>query len=110
MKAKSIPAGFHSLVLSLVVRDAEAAIEFYMQVFGAKKRRVFHITDAKIGYAELQIGDSILLLSDEFPEMNIFSPKLPEGNTSFSLFLYVEDVDSVFEKAVSAGSTIRVKR
>lgn len=106
MKAKSIPEGFHSLVPSLVVRDAEAAIEFYVRVFGAKKLRVFHVADGKVGYAELQIGDSILMLSDEFPEMKIFSPKLPEGNTSSSLFLYVEDVDSVFEKAISAGATI----
>lgn len=106
MKEKAIPEGFHSLIPSLVVRDAEVAIAFYMQVFDAKRRRVFHVADGKIGYAELQIGDSILMLSDEFPEMKIFSPELPEGNTSFSLFLYVEDVDTVFEKAVSAGAKI----
>ncbi len=106
MKAKAIPEGFHSLIPSLVVRDAAAAIEFYKRVFGAKTRRVFHAPDGSIGHAELQIGDSILMLSDEFPEMNIFSPKLPDGNTSSSLFLYIENVDAVFEKAVSAGATI----
>lgn len=106
MKAKAIPEGFHSLTPSLIVHDSAKAIEFYQQVFGAKKGRVFKIPDGRVIYAELQIGDSMLMLSDEYPEMNIFSPLSPGGGTSASLFLYVEDVDAVFAKAVSASATI----
>ncbi len=77
MKAKAIPEGFHSLTPDLVVSDVAEAIEFYKRAFGAKKRRVFHRPDGSIVHAELQIGDSILMLSPEFPEMNVFSPQSP---------------------------------
>ncbi|MCZ7356667.1 MAG: VOC family protein [Candidatus Methanoperedens sp.] len=106
MKTKAIPEGFHSLTPDLVVRDAAEAIEFYKRVFGAKKRRVFHGPDGSIVHAEIQIGDSILFLSPEFPEHKVFSPQSPEGGTSTSMFFYVEDVDAVFAKAVSAGATV----
>ncbi|HEY9206884.1 MAG TPA: VOC family protein [Candidatus Methanoperedens sp.] len=106
MKTKAIPKDFHSLTADLVVRDAAEAIEFYKRVFDAKKRRVFHGPDGHIVHAEIQIGDSILLLSPEFPEHNVFSPQSPGGGTSTSMFLYVEDVDAVFSKAVSAGATV----
>ena len=106
MKAKAIPEGFHSLTPDLVVRDVEAAIEFYRSAFGAKKRRVFHGPKGSIVHAELQIGNSILMLSPEYPEMNVFSPLSPGGGTSASLFLYVDNVDAIFEKAVSAGVTV----
>ncbi len=88
------------------MRDAKAAIEFYKRAFGAKKRRVFHGPDGSIVHAEIQIGDSILMLSPEFPEMKVFSPQSPGGGTSASMFLYVEDVDAVFAKAVSSGATV----
>ncbi|MCZ7391802.1 MAG: VOC family protein [Candidatus Methanoperedens sp.] len=106
MKAKAIPVGFHSLTPDLVVNDVAAAIEFYKRAFGAKKRRVFHGPGGGIMHAELQIGNSILMLSPEYPEMNVFSPLSPGGGTSASIFLYVDDVDAVFEKAVSAGVTV----
>ncbi len=106
MKAKAIPEGFHSLTPDLVVSDAAEAIEFYKRAFGAKKRRVFYGPDGRIVHAEIQIGDSILLLSPEFPEMNVFSPQSTGGGTSASMFLYVEDVDAIFAKAVSAGATV----
>jgi PhnB protein len=106
MKAKAIPAGYHSLTTVLVVRDSAEAIEFYTGAFGAKKRRIFHGPDGSIVYAEFQIGDSILLLSPEFPERNVLSPQSPGGGTSSSMFLYAEDVDAVFTKAVSAGATV----
>ncbi len=101
MKTKAIPEFFHSLTTDLVVRDVAAAIEFYKQAFGAKKKRVFHGPDGSIMHAEIQIGDSILMLSPEFPEMNVFSPQSPGGGTSASMFLYIENVDAVFAKAVS---------
>jgi|SRR5665647_18468 len=106
MKVKAIPEGFHSLIPSLIVNDSVKAIEFYQQAFGAKKRRMFNMPDGHTIYAEIQIGDSILTLTDEYPEMKAFSPLSSGGGTSASLFLYVEDVDAVFTKAVSAGATV----
>ncbi|CAG1001828.1 MAG: VOC family protein [Candidatus Methanoperedens sp.] len=106
MKSKAIPEGFHSLITDLVVRDVKAAVEFYERAFGAKKRRVFHGSDGSIVHAEIQIGDSILMLSPEFPEHNVFSPQSPGGGASASMFMYVEDVDAVFAKAVSSGATV----
>lgn len=69
MKAKAIPEGFHSLTPALIVSDVAAAIEFYRKAFGAKKCRVFHGPKGSIVHAELQIGNSILMLSPEFPEI-----------------------------------------
>jgi len=106
MKVKAIPEGFHSLIPSLIVNDSVKAIEFYQQAFGAKKRRMFNMPDGHTIYAEIQIGDSILTLTDEYPEMKAFSPLSSGGGTSTSLLLYVEDVDAVFTKAVSAGATV----
>ncbi len=106
MKAKAIPEGFHSLTVDLVVGDVAAAIEFYKRAFDARKRRVFKGPDGSIVHAELQIGNSILMLSPEYPEHNVFSPLSPRGGTGASLFLYVTDVDAVFAKDVSAGATV----
>ncbi len=106
MKVKAIPEGFHSLAPDLVVNDVEAAIEFYRNALGAKKRRVFHGPGGSIVHAELQIGDSVLMLSPEYHEHNVFSPLSPGGGTSASMFLYVQDVDAVYGKAVSAGATV----
>ncbi len=106
MKIKAIPEGYHSLTTDLVVKDVNEAIEFYRKVFDAQKRRVFHGSDGSIVHAEIRIGDSILMLSPEFPEMNVFSPLSTGGGTSASMYLYVENADAVFEKAVSAGSKV----
>jgi PhnB protein len=85
MKAKAIPEGFHSLTPSLIVSNSAMAIEFYQQVFDAKKRRMFTMPDGKTIYAEIQIGDSILVLMDEVPEMKAFSPLSSGGGTSAGL-------------------------
>ena len=106
MKAKAIPEGFRSLTPSLIMSNSTKAIEFYQQAFGAKKRRVFTMPDGYTIYAEIQIGDSILVLSDEIPAMKVFSPLSSGGGTSAGLVLYVEDVDAVFKKAVSAGAKV----
>ncbi len=106
MKTRAIPEHFHSLTPNLIVRDIEEAIEFYKSAFGAKKQRVFHGPDGSIIHAEVQIGDSILMLSPEFPEREVLSPLSPGGGTSVSMFLYVEDVDAVYEKAVSKGAKV----
>ena len=105
MKIKAIPEGYHSLTPDLVVKDVAEAIEFYKRAFGAQKRRFFHGPDGNIVHAEIQIGDSILMLSPEFPEMKVFSP-ITRGGTSASIYLYVENADAVFEKAVSAGGRV----
>jgi uncharacterized glyoxalase superfamily protein PhnB len=104
-KVKPIPKGYHTLTPALSVRDADKAIEFYKQVFGAKERARYYMPDNKtIMHAELKIGDSILTLNDEMPEMKCFSPQ-SIGGTAVALYTYVPNVDKVFEKAVAAGAT-----
>ncbi len=107
MKVKAIPEGFHTLTLTLVVRECAQAVEFYKNAFGARVHRIFYGPDGKkVIHAELEIGDSILMLSDEFPNMNVFSPQSPGGGASAGIFMYVEDVDEVFNRAVSNGATV----
>jgi PhnB protein len=98
--------GFHNLTPCLVVKDANKAIEFYTKVFGAQENYRNHAPDNKsIMYAELTIGDSKLVLSDEFPEMDSLSP--PEiGKSPVSIYLYVDDADRTFEAAVSEGAEV----
>lgn len=104
---KNIPKGFHTLTPTLIIQGANEAIQFYKQAFGAKVRRVFYGPDGNtVGHAELEIGNSILMLSDEYPTMHILSPKSPGGGTSMSLYMFVDNVDKVFSDAVSAGATM----
>jgi uncharacterized glyoxalase superfamily protein PhnB len=103
-KAKAIPDGFHTVTPYLAVRDAAKAIDYYKRAFGAVERFRMPTPDGKIAHAEIQIGDSILMLSDEAPEMGAVSPQALKG-TAVNIFLYVPDVDAVFQKAVSAGAT-----
>lgn len=104
---KPIPDGYPQVVPYLCVDGAEAAIEFYSTVFGATERMRMPGPDGTIGHAELEIGDSLVMLSDEFPGMGARSPKAI-GGTPVTLSLYVEDVDAVFERATQAGaSTLR---
>jgi PhnB protein len=105
MAVKPIPEGYHSLNAYLAVDDAAAAIEYYSEVFGAKERFRMDGPDGRIGHAELQIGDSVLMLSDPMPQSNYKSPK-ELGGTSAGLLLYVEDVDAIVSKATETGSTL----
>jgi uncharacterized glyoxalase superfamily protein PhnB len=89
----------------MTVRDAARAIEFYKQAFGAKEKGVMKGPDGKIMHAELIIGDSIFMLADEFPEFGSMSP-LSTGGSGMGLHIYVEDVDSAFDRAIGAGATI----
>jgi PhnB protein len=100
-KVKPIPTGYHTVTAYLVVNDAPKAIEFYKQAFGATERGRMAGPQGKIAHAELQIGDSIVMLSDEM--MGNKSPQTL-GGSPVSLFLYVEDVDSSFKRAVGAGA------
>jgi len=99
---RPVPEGFHTATPTLVVRDAAQAIEYYKKVFGAEEVMRMPSPDGKISHAELKIGDSIIFLSDEFPNMGGKSPQTLGGFTG-SIYLYVPDVDDVFERAVAAG-------
>jgi PhnB protein len=105
MGTKPIPEGYHTVTPYLAVEDATQAIEFYQRAFGATERSRMPGPDGKIAHAEIQIGDSIIMTSDPFPQSTIKPPKQIDG-TSVSIFLYVEDVDSVVQDAVDAGGTI----
>ena len=98
---KPIPEGYHSVTPYLVVDDANAAIKFYERAFGATEKFRMPMGD-RVGHAELQIGDSVVMLADEFPDMGHLGPKSRGGPTS-SILLYVEDVDTAFNKAINAG-------
>ena len=103
MAVKSIPDGYHSLTPYLVVRDAAKAIEFYAKAFGAVELYRMPM-GGKIGHAEMKIGDSIFMLADEFEGMSNPTPdKL--GGTAVSLMIYLDDVDTVFKRAIGAGAT-----
>ena len=103
---KPIPDGYHSVTPTLTVRGAADAIEFYKKAFGAQEIMRFPGLDGKtIMHAEIKIGDSRIMLSDEIPQMNCLSPQ-SVGGASSGIFLYVENADATFNKAVSAGAKI----
>lgn len=110
-KVKPIPTGYHSVTPSLVFRGAKEAIEFYKKAFGAKVTFQHDRPDGKIMHATIKIGDSILMLADECPpheghkESCVRSPA-DLGGTSISMYLYVKNVDAVFDKAVENGATV----
>jgi PhnB protein len=99
---KPIPDGYHAITPYLIVANAAAAIEFYRSVFGATVLMTMPMGD-RIGHAELKIGDSVVMLSDEWPEMGMRGPKA-HGGTSVGLMLYTPDVDAMFARAVKAGA------
>lgn len=102
---KPIPEGYHSVTPYLVCRNASDAIEFYKKAFNAIEIMRMADPGGKIGHAEIMIGDSRIMLADEFPDMNALSPE-SIGGSPVSLMLYVEDVDKRFELAVQAGATV----
>lgn len=97
-----IPKGYHTITPSLTCRDAAKAIDFYKKAFGAQELMRMPSPDGKIGHAEIKIGDSVVFISDEFPGRT--AAPSPTATPSSSLFLYVEDVDAVYNRAVSAGA------
>ena len=104
-KVKPIPEGYHSVTPYLCCRDAASAIEFYKSAFGATEVMRMGAPDGKVGHAEIRIGDSRVMLADEFPEMGFLSPQ-SVGGSPVMLHLYVEDVDATVPKAVAAGAKI----
>ena len=101
---KPIPDGYHSVTPALTIKGAAEAIEFYKKAFGAQELNRFPGPDGKsIMHAEIKIGDSSIMLCDEMPQMGCLSPK-STGGPSGSIYLYVQNSDDVFNKAVSAGA------
>src|SRR5215469_2494188 len=100
-----IPEGYHSVTPYIHCNDAAAAIEFYKKAFGAVVTTKMPGQDGRIQHAELNIGDSYIMLSDEFPERNVFGPK-HFGGSPITILLYVESADKTVEQAVAAGAKI----
>jgi PhnB protein len=104
-KPKPIPEGYHTATPYLIIKDAAKAIEFYKKAFGAKEMMRMSQPDGRIGHAEIKIGDSPIMLADEFPEMGARSPQ-SLGGSPVSILLYVEDVDAFAKQAVTAGTKV----
>jgi PhnB protein len=108
MAVKPIPDGYHTITPFLAVEEAAEAIEYYKRAFGAEEKMRMHGPDGKIGHAELQIGDSLIMLSDPFPQSTVRPPG-EVGGTTASVFMYVEDVDAVVKQAVDAGAKVTME-
>ena len=100
----AIPKNYPRVTASLSVDGASAAIDFYADVFGATERMRMDSPDGRVGHAELQIGDSVIMLADEYPEMDIVGPK-KIGGTPITLSVYVEDADAAMARALAGGAT-----
>ena len=103
---KPIPDGYHTATPYLIIGGAGDAIEFYKKAFGATELFRFPTPDGKIGHAEIKIGDSPIMLADEFAEMGYKGPQ-SLGGSPVSIMIYVTDVDSIFNQAVAAGATVK---
>jgi PhnB protein len=103
--AKPIPDGYHAVTPYLIVKGAARAIEFYAKAFGARELFRMAGPDGRVGHAELQLGDSRVMLADEHPEIGAKSPQTI-GGSPVTLHLYVEDVDATVARAVGAGARL----
>jgi PhnB protein len=99
---KPIPDGYHSVTPYLIINGATAALDYYTRAFGAIELFRMPAPEGKIGHAEIKIGDSPIMLADESPEMGYKSPQ-SLGGSPVSIMIYVEDVDTVFNRAIAAG-------
>ncbi|HBA72939.1 MAG TPA: glyoxalase [Geobacter sp.] len=104
-KIKSIPDGYHTVTPYLIVTNTDKAIEFYKEAFGATESMRLTSPDGKVMHAEIMIGDSPIMLCDECPDWNALSPQTI-GGTAVSIMLYLEEVDTVVDRAVAAGATL----
>ena len=103
MAVRPVPEGYSAITPYLIIAGAANAIDYYKQVFDAQELMRFGGPDGTIGHAELQIGDSRIMLADENPQMGYRSPKTLGGSPT-SLMLYVDDVDQVFSRAITGGA------
>jgi len=104
-KPNYVPEGYRTITPYLVVKGGAKAIDYYTKVFGAKELMRMEAPDGRVGHAELQIGDSHIMLADEHPEMNIRGPQ-SLGGSGVGILVYVPDVDHVFQQAVDAGAKV----
>ncbi len=105
-ESDTTPANYHSVTPYLCVDGAAAAIDFYREVFEATERGDRYVgPDGKIGHAELRLGDSVIMLADEHPDIGFLSPR-SIGGSPVVLHVYVPDVDSVFARAAKAGGRV----
>jgi PhnB protein len=102
MAVKPIPDGYRTVTPYLIVKGAAKALEFYKKALGAEERVRMPGPEGKIMHAEMQIGDSMIMLADEFPQMGAVSPQ-SLGGTPVGICLYVQDVDTLFKRAIAAG-------
>jgi PhnB protein len=99
-----IPEGYHSVTPSITTRNAAQAIEFYKKALGAEELMRMPGPNGQVMHAEIKIGNSIVMVNDEFPDWGIRAPQTL-GGTPVSLFLYVNDVDRAYQRAIAAGAT-----
>jgi PhnB protein len=104
-KVKAIPEGLQGATPYLCCQDAAAALKFYADAFGAMETMRFAEPDGRVGHAEFKVGEAVIMLSDEYPEMDIRGPR-SLGGTAVMIHLYVDDVDAVVRRAVAAGATL----
>ena len=105
MPVKPIPDGYHTATPYLIVKGAAEALEFYKRAFGAEERMRCPMPDGRMGHAEIQIGDSVVMLADEFPEFEAKGPA-SLGGTPVGIRLFVTDSDAVYKRAVAAGAKV----
>lgn len=101
---QSKPMGYNSVQPYLIIKDCAAALEFYKKAFAVTERMRMTRPDGRIGHAEIQVGDSVIMMADEHPDMDAFSPS-HYGGSPVSLHIYVEDCDAAYRQAMAAGST-----
>ena len=106
-KIQPIPPGFHALTPHITVRDAEKAIEFYKEAFGAELLMMLKAPDGRVMHASVRIHDSVLMLNDEFPEWGRLSP-LSSGGSGVIIHFYTDNVDAAFDRALSAGAEVKM--
>jgi PhnB protein len=104
-KVKAIPEGYHTMTPYLIVDGAARAIDFYTKIFGATEKMRMPGPGGKVGHAELELGDTMIMLADEHPEMGAQAPRA-FGGTPVSLMVYVPDVDATVAKATAAGAKV----
>jgi PhnB protein len=104
---KPVPDGFHSVTPHLVCAEASDALAFYKKAFGAAELTRLPTPEGKLLHASIRIGDSVVMLNDEFPEMGALGPKSRQG-TSVTIHLFVADADAAFARAMKAGATVKM--
>lgn len=107
-KVKAVPDGFHTITPHLTVRDAHRALDFYKQAFGAEVLHVMPGPGGKVMHAAFRIGDSIVMMNDEFPEMGGSLAPSPTTGSGVMLHIYLDNVDAAFDRAVSAGASVKM--